>query len=107
LSVGSRHVPVHAVMPAVFAISAIGDTSVLNDSVTYCLPQLSRGLTDLLQQSTFDWFGWVPASSSRWRMHLGHEFVNGALHVAKIVRRRHPQHALPEEVNGYFAEGSI
>ena len=27
-----------------------------------------------------------------------------ALHVAKIVRRRHPQHALPEEVNGYFAE---
>jgi hypothetical protein len=31
-----------------------------------------------------------------------------ALHVAKIARRRHPQHALPEEVNGYFAEmGSI
>src|SRR6202790_4947068 len=30
----------------------------------------------------------------------------GALdvHVAKIGRRRHPQHALPEEVNGYFAE---
>jgi phosphate transport system protein len=27
-----------------------------------------------------------------------------ALHVAKISRRRHPQHALPEEVNGYFAE---
>src|SRR5689334_16730246 len=27
-----------------------------------------------------------------------------ALHVAKIARRRHPQHALPEEVNGYFAE---
>ena len=27
-----------------------------------------------------------------------------ALHVAKIVRRRHPQHTLPEEVNGYFAE---
>lgn len=27
-----------------------------------------------------------------------------ALHVAKIVRRRHPQHVLPEEVNGYFAE---
>jgi phosphate transport system protein len=27
-----------------------------------------------------------------------------ALHVAKIVRRRHPVHALPEEVNGYFAE---
>ena len=27
-----------------------------------------------------------------------------ALHVAKICRRRHPQHALPEEVNGYFAE---
>src|ERR1700736_240869 len=23
---------------------------------------------------------------------------------AKIARRRHPQHALPEEVNGYFAE---
>ncbi|TQK28919.1 phosphate signaling complex protein PhoU [Arthrobacter sp. SLBN-53] len=27
-----------------------------------------------------------------------------ALHVAKIARRRHPQHALPEEVDGYFAE---
>jgi len=27
-----------------------------------------------------------------------------ALHVAKIARRRHPRHALPEEVNGYFAE---
>jgi phosphate transport system protein len=27
-----------------------------------------------------------------------------ALHVAKITRRRHPQHVLPEEVNGYFAE---
>jgi len=27
-----------------------------------------------------------------------------ALHVAKIARRRHPQHALPEDVNGYFAE---
>jgi phosphate transport system protein len=27
-----------------------------------------------------------------------------ALHVAKIARRRHPDHALPEEVNGYFAE---
>jgi phosphate transport system protein len=27
-----------------------------------------------------------------------------ALHVAKIARRRHPSHALPEEVNGYFAE---
>src|ERR1039457_2090171 len=27
-----------------------------------------------------------------------------ALHVAKIARRRHPQRALPEEVNGYFAE---
>ena len=27
-----------------------------------------------------------------------------ALHVAKIAQRRHPQHALPEEVNGYFAE---
>ena len=25
-----------------------------------------------------------------------------ALHVAKIVRRRHPAHALPEEVNAYF-----
>ncbi len=24
--------------------------------------------------------------------------------MAKIARRRHPQHALPEEVNGYFAE---
>ena len=31
-------------------------------------------------------------------------FVLLALHVAKIARRRHPQHALPEEVNGYFAE---
>ena len=27
-----------------------------------------------------------------------------ALHVAEIVRRRHPAHALHEEVNGYFAE---
>jgi phosphate transport system protein len=27
-----------------------------------------------------------------------------ALHVAKIARRRHPAHALPEEVNAYFAE---
>jgi phosphate transport system protein len=27
-----------------------------------------------------------------------------ALHVAEITRWRHPQHALPEEVNGYFAE---
>jgi phosphate transport system protein len=27
-----------------------------------------------------------------------------ALHVAKIARRRHPMHALPEQVNGYFAE---
>ena len=27
-----------------------------------------------------------------------------ALHVAKIARRRHPAHALPEEVRGYFAE---
>jgi phosphate transport system protein len=27
-----------------------------------------------------------------------------ALHVAEIARRRHPQHALPEEVAGYFAE---
>lgn len=27
-----------------------------------------------------------------------------ALHVAKVARRRHPAKALPEEVNGYFAE---
>ena len=27
-----------------------------------------------------------------------------ALHVAKIARRRHPMHAVPEEVNGYFTE---
>jgi len=27
-----------------------------------------------------------------------------AVHVAEIARRRHPQNALPEEVNGYFAE---
>ncbi|MBF6355968.1 phosphate signaling complex protein PhoU [Nocardia higoensis] len=27
-----------------------------------------------------------------------------AVHVAKVTRRRHPQPALPEEVNGYFAE---
>jgi len=27
-----------------------------------------------------------------------------ALHVAKIVRRRHPAHVLPEEVRGYFTE---
>ena len=27
-----------------------------------------------------------------------------ALHVAKIARRRHPLHALPDEVKGFFAE---
>jgi phosphate transport system protein len=27
-----------------------------------------------------------------------------AVHVAEIVRRRHPAHVLPEEVSGYFAE---
>jgi len=27
-----------------------------------------------------------------------------ALHVAKVTRRRHPNQALPETVNGYFAE---
>jgi phosphate transport system protein len=27
-----------------------------------------------------------------------------AVHVAKLARRRHPDRALPEEVNGYFAE---
>ena len=27
-----------------------------------------------------------------------------ALHVAKIARRRHPNHVLPDEVNGYVAE---
>ena len=27
-----------------------------------------------------------------------------ALHVATVARRRHPAHALPEDVNGYFAE---
>jgi len=27
-----------------------------------------------------------------------------ALHVAKITRRRHPAHALPEDVQAYFAE---
>jgi phosphate transport system protein len=27
-----------------------------------------------------------------------------ALHLAEIVRRRHPAHALPDEVNGYFAD---
>jgi phosphate transport system protein len=27
-----------------------------------------------------------------------------ALHVAKVTRRRHPDHVLPEDVNGYFAE---
>src|SRR6202047_5642279 len=27
-----------------------------------------------------------------------------ALHVAKIARRRHPQHDVPEGCNGYFAE---
>jgi phosphate transport system protein len=27
-----------------------------------------------------------------------------ALHVAKIARRRHPNHVLPDEVNGHFAE---
>ncbi|HTY33700.1 phosphate signaling complex protein PhoU [Mycobacterium sp.] len=27
-----------------------------------------------------------------------------AMHVAKIVRRRHPAHAIPEEVNSFFAD---
>jgi phosphate transport system protein len=27
-----------------------------------------------------------------------------AMHVAKIARRRHPEHVLPEQVSGYFAE---
>lgn len=27
-----------------------------------------------------------------------------AVHIAEIARRRHPEHALPEEVSGYFAE---
>jgi phosphate transport system protein len=27
-----------------------------------------------------------------------------ALHVAEIARRRHPEHVLPDEVKGYFAE---
>ncbi len=27
-----------------------------------------------------------------------------ALHVAKIARRRHPNHVLPDEVRGHFAE---
>jgi phosphate transport system protein len=27
-----------------------------------------------------------------------------AVHVAKLARRRHPDHTLPEEVNAYFAE---
>lgn len=27
-----------------------------------------------------------------------------ALHVAKMARQRHPSHAVPEDVNGYFAE---
>ena len=27
-----------------------------------------------------------------------------AVHVAKIARRSHPQHALPEDVSGYFSE---
>lgn len=27
-----------------------------------------------------------------------------AVHVAEVARRRHPDHALPEEVNGHFAE---
>jgi phosphate transport system protein len=27
-----------------------------------------------------------------------------ALHVAKIVRRRHPAHAIPDEVNSYFSD---
>jgi phosphate transport system protein len=27
-----------------------------------------------------------------------------ALHVARMARRRHPSHAVPEDVNGYFAE---
>ena len=28
-----------------------------------------------------------------------------ALHVAKIARRRHPEHVLPEQVNGYLRNG--
>lgn len=27
-----------------------------------------------------------------------------AMHIAKMTRRRHPRHAVPEDVNGYFAE---
>lgn len=27
-----------------------------------------------------------------------------AMHVAKMTRRRHPDHAIPEDANGYFAE---
>jgi phosphate transport system protein len=27
-----------------------------------------------------------------------------AMHVARMARRRHPSHAVPEDVNGYFAE---
>ena len=33
-----------------------------------------------------------------------HRMGTLAVHVAKIARRRHPNHVLPEEVNGYFAE---
>jgi len=40
LSVGSRHAPVHAVIPAVFATSAIGDTFLLIDSAACCLAEL-------------------------------------------------------------------
>jgi phosphate transport system protein len=27
-----------------------------------------------------------------------------AMHVAKVVRRRHPAHAIPEEVDSFLAE---
>jgi hypothetical protein len=35
---------------------------------------------------------------------MPNEWARLARHVAKIVRRRHPAHVLPEEVNGSFAE---
>ena len=49
--------------------------------------------------------GELRALTSSIRIAADLERMSGlATHVAKIVRRRYPQHALPEHVNGYFAE---
>jgi phosphate transport system protein len=49
--------------------------------------------------------GELRALTSSIRIAADLERMSGlATHVAKIVRRRYPQHALAEHVNGYFAE---